>query len=64
MTLLMGAAYCSHLKNVKKLISLGAKLEIVGMKNRTAFRYTCYRVHIEVASYLAPFVNISEFTLL
>lgn len=64
MTPLMGAACRSHLKNVKKLISLGAKPEIVGTKNRTAFRYTCYGVHIEVVRYLAPFVNISEFTLL
>lgn len=61
---LMRAACCSHLKNVKKLISLGAKPEILGTKNRTAFRYSCYRVHIKVARYLVPFVNISEFTLL
>ena len=64
MTPLMGEACRNHLKNVKKLISLSAKPEIVGTKNRTAFRYTCYRVYIEVARYLAPFVNISEFTLL
>lgn len=62
-TALMFAAGRGNLDVVKKLMELGADMQITTADNRTAFAYACWFGHIEVVKFLLPWVELREYTL-
>lgn len=62
-TALMLAAYRGNLEVVKKLMSLGADMQITTADDRTAFAYACWMGKIEVVKLFLPFVELREYTL-
>lgn len=63
LTPLMVAAYRGNFEVLKKLISLGADMQLVGTFNRTAFRYACWKGNMNAIGLLLPFVELREYTL-
>lgn len=62
-TALMFAAGRGNLEVVKKLMELGANMQITTADNRTAFNYACWFGNIEVVKLLIPGVELREYTM-
>lgn len=62
-TALMLAAYRGNFEVVKKLMSLGADMQITTHDNRTAFRFACTWGHLDIVKFLLPQVELREYSL-
>lgn len=62
-TALMLAAYKGKFEIVKRLISLGADLQITTHDNRTAFGMACWWGRLEIVKFFLPQVQLREYSL-
>lgn len=62
-TALMLAAYKGKFEVVKRLMSLGADMQITTHDNRTAFGMACWWGQLEIVQYFLPQVELREFSL-